>query len=335
MVAVIGTLLALLVFFALFGIFVVEFVPLWMTDNEAQFTNYAATSFAQFKGGIDTQYALGGPPALGTTFTLTSNGVPLFAQGTQGVLNFVPQTCTNGFYVRGTTGASPSNYGQPVSPSFCVFENQSISAGPGGSRPFFLSAASGTLQMFLPNRYYTSETFYFEDDGVIQMQEPGYQVLAFPPPFNVTRIASNTTVTSSFLQLYGNATTVISQGSEELYSHLRYTQDVTSNGYNTTARAFKPFNYTFEVGTEFPCAWARFLRSQMNASGLPYALNPTAGTTSYNWTDPVNHTATVPYVGSCNNPFGMTVVLILNIFSLSYVNLFYAGAQVTIGIGGT
>jgi len=54
-VAVIGTLLALLVFFALFGIFLTQYVPLWMTDNEAQFTAQAGTSFAQLKSFVDSQ----------------------------------------------------------------------------------------------------------------------------------------------------------------------------------------------------------------------------------------------------------------------------------------
>jgi len=340
-VAVIGTLLALLVFFALFGIFLTQYVPLWMTDNEAQFTNAAATSFAQFKGDIDSQYALGLPPSLGTPFTISSGGVPLIAQPTEATLSFLAQTCPGGFYSKGGTGATVANYGQPVDPAYCIFENQTLSTGPGGSRSFFLNAASGVLQMQLPNRYYTSETFYFENDGVIQAQSPGYQVMAFSPPFNVTRLAGNTTVYSSFLQLYGNATTVIGQGSEEVYSHLRYTQQIESNGkqVSPTNLTLRPFNYTFELGTQYPCAWSSFLRATMNVSGLPYVVSPTwsgtgTNTPSYNFTNPVGHAQTLPYTGGCYNPTSATTLLVVNLFQVNYANLFYAGVQVNMGVGG-
>jgi len=336
-VAVIGTLLSLLVFFALFGIFLTSYVPLWMTDNEAQFTNDAAASFLQLKAGIDSQYALSLPPTLGTPFTVSSQGIPLIAQPTQGTLTFLPQTCPSGFYTKGTVGANSGNYGQPVNPAYCVWQNQTLSTGPGGSTPFYQKVASGILQMQLPNRYYSQQLFYFEDDGVIQTQAQGYQIMAFSPPFNVTRLAGNTTVSSSFLQMYGNSTSVIGQGSQEVYSHLRFTQVVASNGKATSPSnsTLRPFNYTYEIGTQFPCAWAKFLQAQMNVSGVPYHLNPTLGVSSYNFTNPVTHTATLPYVGSCYNPTGATTVIALNLFAVNYATLFYAGVQLTVGVGST
>jgi hypothetical protein len=338
-VAVIGTLLSLLVFFALFGIFLTQYVPLWMTDNEAEFTNNAATSFIEFKGGVDTQYALGLPPTLGTAFTISSAGVPLIAQATEGTLTFLPTTCpgVNGvsFYHPHVSGATAANYGQPVNPAYCVFENQTLSNGPGGSGPLYETVATGVLQMQLPNRYYSSQLFYFEDDGVIQTQSQGYQVMAFSPPFNVTYLAGNTTVHSSFLQLTGNATTVIGQGSEEVYSHLRFSQFLTSNGKATslTNPTLRPFNYTFEIGTQYPCAWSKFLWSQMNASGLSYHFASTYPSPSYNFTNPVSLVRTVPYTGSCYNPTGTTTVIVVNVNAINYATLFYAGAQVTVGVG--
>jgi len=338
-VAVIGTLLALLVFFALFGIFLTQYVPLWMTDNEAQFTNSSATSFAQFKGGVDTQYALGVPQLLGTPFTLSSGGVPLIAQPTESVLNFLPNSCPGGFYVRGMTGASTTNFGQPVIPGYCVFENQTMSTGPGSSPRLYEQAASGILQMALPNRYYPSQLFYFEDDAVVQVQSGTHNIMAVAPPFNVTRLAGNTTVTSSFLQLYGNTSTVIAQGSEEIYSQLRFTQEITSNGnqrLNSIGQTIFPFlNYSFEVGTEYPCAWASFLQSQMNVSGLPFVTHPSATQQGYNYTYLASTTqaATIPYTGACYSPSGATTVLEVNLHAINYANLYYAGVQVTVGIG--
>ena len=300
-------MLALLVFFALFGIFLTQYLPLWMNDNEAQFTSSVATSFAQYKADVDSQYTLDGPPVLGTPFTTSSQSVPLIAQPTEGSLRFLSQACPAGFSLK---------TGQPVNTAFCVFENQSMSIGPGGSGPYYLSVPTGVLSMQLPNRYYSVEMFQYEADGVVQVQSGIQQFMAFAPPFNVTRLAGNTTVASSFLQLYGNSTTVVAQGSEEVYSHLRYSEYLSSNGNKASAT----FTYTFEIGTQYPCAWYRFLSTQLNGSGVPstqYSLTSTP--TSY----------------SCFNPSGGTTILTLALTSVNYATLFYAGVQVNIGVGGT
>ena len=322
-VAVIGTLLALLVFFALFGIFLTQYVPLWMTDNESAFTSGALTSFAQFKSDVDTQYVLGAPPTLGAPFAVSSDGIPLLAQPTEGTLTFTPNTCPGGFYLPTTSGETSTNLGQPTNPAYCVFENQTIQYGPGGSGKYYQSVATGILSMQLPNRYYPPEYLQYEADGVVQVQSGGYQIVAFAPPLNITSLAGNTTVSATFLQLYGNATSVITQGSQEVYSHLRYAQHITSNGIPTA----RSFSYSFEIGTQYPCAWSQFLQSQMNVSGVPAA--------QYNWTNPVTHVATVPYAGSCASAAGVTTVLALNLKAVNYVSLYYAGTLVTVGIGSS
>jgi len=334
-VAVVGTLLALLVFFALFGIFLTQYVPLWMTDNESQFTSQTSTSFAQFKSYVDSQYLIGGPATYGTPFTISSQGVPLLAQPTQGTLVFLPTTCPGGFYAKGGSGATAANYGQPVVPGFCVFENITLSTGPGGSGQYSQHLPSGVLEMQLPNRYFSSQTFYFEDDGVIQSQGGAQQIMAVPPPFNVTTVGQNTSVTTSLLQLYGNASTIIGQGSEQVFSHFRYSQTVVSNG-RVSKSGIQPLNVTFEIGTQNPCAWQRQLWSQMNVSGLPYVLNPTKGVSSYNWTNPVTRAVTVPVANTaCTSSSGATTIIAVNMNAVDYATVFYAGVQLVLGVGGT
>jgi len=306
-VAVVGTLLALLVFFALFGIFLTQYLPLWMTDNESAFTSSTGTSFAQFKADVDTQYVLGVPPTLGVPFAISSQGIPLLAQPTQGTLNFFPQTCPGGF--------SPAT-GQPVNPAYCVFENQTIKPGFGGVGVNSFEVTTGVLNMVLPNRYFTGESFSYEADGIVQVQSSSYQLMAYAPPFNVTRLASNTTVSASFLQLYGNSTSLVGQGSEEVYSHLKFAQHLAYNGYNSATKKFQAFNYTFEIGTQFPCAWSKFLQTMMNSSGIA------RGNYTFN-----------PYTGSCATALGATTELTLSLPAVNYASLFYAGTVVTVGIG--
>lgn len=337
MVAVVGTLLALLVFFALFGIFLTQYVPLWMTDNESEFTSEAATSFAELKSYVDSQYLSGGPSVYGTPFTMSSASVPLLAQPTVASLIFLPTTCPGGFYAKGVSGASAKNYGQPVVSTFCVFQNVTLSTGPGGSGNYTQHVETGVLEMVLPNRYYSPETFYYEDDAVVQSQGGAQQVVAVPPPFNVTTVGTNTSVTTSFLQLYGNASTVIAQGSQQVFSHLRYSQVVSSNG-KVVAGVVLPFNVSVEIGTQNPCAWQQLLWSQMNVSGMSYMLNPSPTSTAptYNWTIPGTNVKSVPVANSvCASGNGLTTIIALNMHAVDYATVFYAGVQISVGVGGT
>jgi hypothetical protein len=320
-VSVIGTLLALLVFFTLFGIFLTQYLPLWMTDNEAQFTTQAEYSFALLKSNVDSQYQFptGTPATLGTPFVVSSQGVPLLAQPTEATLVFLPSTCPSGFYAKGVSGATSANYGMPVNAAQCVFTNVSFSTGPGGSGYFSQHIATGTLEMILPNRYFTPQVFYFEDDGVIQYQQGGYQIMSVNPPLNVTENGGNLTVTSSLLQLYGNASTYIGQGSQDVYSHSRYSQSAVSNGiYVAHNNSQIPFVYTFQIGTQYPCAWSAFLQKTMVNSGVP----------------PASYTLT-PYSGACYNPSGATTDLTLKVSNVDYSVLYYAGVQLSLGVGGT
>jgi hypothetical protein len=320
-VAVIGTLLALLVFFTLFGIFLTQYLPLWMTDNESQFTAQADYSFALFKSNVDSQYQFPGgtPQSLGTPFIVSSQGIPLLAQPTQATLVFLPTSCPAGFYQKGTTGATASNYGQPINSAACVFANTTLSRGPGGGGLYSQKIATGVLEMNLPNRYFSAEQFYFEDDAVIQTQSGGYTFMAVNAPLNVTDNAKNITVTASLLQLYGNASTFIGSGSQDVYTHYRFSQQVTSNGVYVPANSsYLPYVYTFEIGTQYPCAWSPFLVHVMQGSGVP--------TASYSFT---------PYAGSCSNPSGITTDLTLKIYNVDYSSLFTAGVQVSLGVGGT
>ena len=343
-VAVIGTLLALLVFFALFGIFLTQYVPLWMTDNEAAFTASAQASFAQLKAGIDAQYVLGGPQSYGTPVVISSNGIPLLAQPTQGSLTFLPQNCPgpasktytypSGFYTKGSTGATAANYGQPVNPAYCTFANFTESIGPGGSGKYSQAVMTGVLTFSLPNRYYTPQTFYLEDDAVIQSQGSGNSVMSVPPPINVTRVGGNITVWGSLLQLYGNSSSIIGTGTEPVYSNLRYSQLVTSNGaLSASTGTYTPFTFTYEIGTQYPCAWGSYFNNLLyNQSGLP-----TSGftLTSGLYTSATTVTYFQTQGSSCTNTVGATSVLTVTISNVDYAATYVAGVQIGLGVGAS
>jgi hypothetical protein len=250
-VSVVGTLLALLVFFALFGIFLTQYVPLWMTDNESQFSSQAQASFADLKSNIDTQVALGAPPVFATPFVMASQGIPLIAQPTSATMNFIP--------------AQPG-----------VYTNVSTNVGPGGGKAFWQNFSLGTLQLQIPSRYYSAETFQYEDDAVIQSQADTHQILAYPPPITINVTGNQTGLTLVLLQLYGNASQTISTGTQEIYTHF-----ISVQSFSVVRAA--PFTARFQIGTHFPCAWSSFLSSDLASSGLGaahYSLTPSTCTAS-------------------------------------------------------
>ncbi|MCI4347850.1 MAG: hypothetical protein L3J97_04435, partial [Thermoplasmata archaeon] len=128
--AVVGTLLSLLVFLSLFGTFLVFYLPLWMSDNESNFTSGVTASLATLQSNMQLQAETGSPPILSTPFTMSSDAVPLLSVATTGTMAFLPRT----------PGASVSlsipNFLTANSPYVQTF---------GGSL--------GTLLVSLPNRY--------------------------------------------------------------------------------------------------------------------------------------------------------------------------------------
>ena len=284
-VSVIGTLLALLVFFALFGIFLTQYLPLWMTDNESAFTSATEEAMATLQSNINFQIAAGGPPVLTTPFTMASQGVPLLAAPTQGILTF-----------------NPSQAG--------VFANVSMTVGPGGSGPLFRNFSLGSLSMNLPNRYYSSQLFEFEDDAVIQSQSATQQIVAFPPLLSLNTTGTAVSATLSLVQLYGNASQAISTGTQEIASHYLFSQSFTSTGPTGGGT----FNAEFKLGTHFPCAWAPYLGQQLNTSLVPaahYTLTP----------------------NGCSNPNGLVKIVDLKLVNINAFTLVIGTFSLVVGVG--
>jgi len=330
-VAVVGTLLALLVFFALFGVFLTQYVPVWMTENESVFSDQAATSFALLKSDVDAQYSLGGPASYVTPFVMSSQAVPLLAQPTQAQLTFLPNNCPGNFTANGA----------PKVPSACVFQrvvmNVNTTVKPFQDHPFNQTSAVALFQMFLPNRYYPTVGYVFEDDAVFQTQLGGHQTVADPPPLNITKVGSNTTVQTSFLELFGNSTSYTGQGSKDVFTHLEFTQPVSSLGhFETVSRAPIPFNLTYEVGTRNVCGWYSFLHTLAVTSGLTSysSLSPPAPPTpGYNLT--TSFSPVPPSSSVCINSGAATYDLTLIVYNVSYATLAYAGVQLGLSQGGS
>jgi hypothetical protein len=286
-VSVVGALLALLVFFALFGIFVTQYVPVWMNDNEAEYTAQVQASFAQLKQNIDLQTTLGGPQVLSAAFPMASQGIPLFASATTATLNYIPHT-------QG------------------VYASVTMQYGPGGQRNFVYNQSLGTLQVSVPNRYFPPQLFVYEDDAVIQSQGSIEQAVTYPPLMAINTSGSYQTVALTIVQLYGNATQVVSTGTDEVYSHYGTLMSFPSNG--SLAAPESPFTVTVVLGTQQPCAWATFLNATLTQSGLPagsWTLSPS----------------------TCVSSTGNSVPVKLVFTELTNFDLYVATSTIVTGIG--
>ncbi|MCI4349019.1 MAG: hypothetical protein L3J93_02210 [Thermoplasmata archaeon] len=243
-VSVIGTLLALLVFFALFGVFLTQYLPLWMSEDEETLAVQTQTSFATLKSDVDLQAAAGGPAVVASPFQMSSQSIPLISQPTVATLSFIPTSA----------GLSAS---------------VTMTPGPGGSVSAFTQSINlGILTMQLPNRYYSPQTFSFENDAVVQGQGATQQILDFPPAFAINQTGPGTSVTAGLVQLVGSSSQATSVGPQEVFSHFLFAETFQSTSPTKTLTALITEN------TFYPCAWETFYSNTIKQAGLdPTALS--------------------------------------------------------------
>ena len=239
---VIGALLVVVIFVAVFGVFLTQTVPVWMNQNETSWTDSAEQSMASFKGDVDLQYSLGASPAYSVPFSLSSSGVPVLASPTQGALVFVP----------GTTSS---------------YANVSLSSGPDGA-PYADNASTGTLTMSLPNRYASPETLAFQNDAVIRVPNGANATIDFTPLFSLHRVAGNTSLALAVIETVGGERSANAPGLQQVLSTLLSRSTVTSHGAAGTNGTFQPFGVTLRIGSAYACAWQAFLADAVSDSGI-------------------------------------------------------------------
>jgi hypothetical protein len=245
--AVVGTLLALLVFLSIFGIFVTEYVPLWMTDNEEAFSNTIASQFGAIKQTMDTLYVSGKTNfAVANPVAMASNGVPVFAQPTEGVLTFTQASAlyTNvTFRLGGSTGWFKQNF------------------------------SSGTVRDQLGDRYYVPMAYSIEGDSVVQTQTPNQQLVLFQPSiianYSGAYEGPRTSLFMTLFSIVGNSssTSTASTGVAEVY-----TTYLSSQSYSGAFRTPVFMNFS----TYNPCAWStswNHTSISLNNSGYSSAPN--------------------------------------------------------------
>ncbi len=242
--AVIGTLLALLVFMTLFGLFLTQFLPIWMTDNEAMLANEVSAQLGQVKQCMDllALYQGSGPRTCSSPVTMQSGGIPIFASPTQGTLAFetLPQLYTNVTFNDTVIG--------PSTPMGNLYQNFS----------------PGEVVMNLPDRYYTPVTYVVTMGGLFQDQGGNQQTLLYQPSIEVTPQGSQVALSMTFYAMYGNSTRLQSTGTNEIY--MTYIGETTYDAGSTAV------NVSFS--TYYPCAWQSYLGAGLKSIGEPVQYSP-------------------------------------------------------------
>ena len=258
--SVVGTILALIVFLSILGLFTNHYVPAMMAANEHQHDNNVVSQFSELKQSVDNLMMYSSSSQITTLsayspVTLGSSGVPMFAVGTQGQMNVIPQD------------------GNSI-PYFTVSFNYQLTNLGVNAVYHLTSSSGGGVVVNIPNRYYVPQTVLYENDAVILGQSNG-QVMVAAPGFSVSTLGgihlnllelSVATPTTTNLSYAGTNTISLSS---HLLSFSKNTYTLVQAGQSTP-------NVNIAIGTPYPLAWLDFFNSTFSQAGLSYGANYTA-----------------------------------------------------------
>ena len=202
--AVIGTIMALLVFLTFLTVLVTTWIPVTMKDNERNHMNDVISQFSDMKGSVDNMMVyttISGKPSLPTyqAVTLGAPGVPAFASPTAGFLSVSPKGSTNSM----------------ITTSFTQGSGSLVTVNGGGS-----------VQMYAPNRYYVQQWVAYENGGMLVKQDDG-QVFRALPSITFTNDSGALNLDLTQIDLIGANSSVGGTGIEGLNLEVVYVDEQT------------------------------------------------------------------------------------------------------------
>ena len=239
--AVIGTIMALMVFMFLFGMIQTQYVPVAMKDTEANHMRTVETQFGQMKYGVDnlilsnrTDYPVYTPVTMG------SDGIPVFASPTPGILSFSPQK-------------------ESLNISFTLYQNVS---GKISSTKLY-GNTSGRIMLYVPNRYYVQEAYIYTCGAVI-LYQPSGSVMKSTPLISIENRSGNITATMNTIRMVGADVSEGGSSTADIYSSLLYT-------YSSSIEANSSFENSslwINITTQFKEAWLDWAKTTFQNGGL-------------------------------------------------------------------
>lgn len=242
--SVVGTILALLVFLSLLGIFMNHYVPSMMAGNEHHHDSLVVTQISNLKQSIDSMmiYYINSQSNTLSSFnpvTLGSAGVPMFATGTQGQLGVIPVSLNK-------------------EPSFSV----SFHYNQSGTMHGFNSVSGGGVVVNMPNRYYVPQSVLYENDAVILGQSGG-QVMLANPGFTISSTKAGISMSLLMMSIVTPASTNATFSGTNTVGLNSKLLAFTQNTFNT-----QDTTLNMTIFTPFATAWESFFNSTFAGAGL-------------------------------------------------------------------
>jgi len=249
--SVVGTIMALMVFLAFLSLFINQWVPVMMNDNEATHMTQVINQFGNLKQAIDT-LAVNWPTSEGvnmyTALTMNSAGVPLFAAETPGELA-LRVTKKAGTYGYNVGEFSVKSYGgKPTDPNV----NQNT---------------SGEIWFHSANRQYVEQTVAYENGAIIIAQQEGSSIKG-SPDFTIQKLSSSISLKFVLIKLMGVDTNVGSYLAgaspvEGINTKMLFvTKDPTNGGVINYQNNYK--NVSINITTDHYKGWFNYLNNTLN-----------------------------------------------------------------------
>ncbi|OPY34436.1 MAG: hypothetical protein A4E32_00162 [Methanomassiliicoccales archaeon PtaU1.Bin124] len=262
--SVVGTIMALLIFLTFMSIFVTTYIPIWMKDNERGHMNQVQNQFGDLKGKVDNLIAYtstiqmyqsivaGGivstqSTKMYQTFDLGSEGVPIFASQTGGLLTFTPKNHTESgmqimFREKGVT--TPTSF--PADPNDVI---------------------GGKLVFYGPNRYYVEQWISYENGGIIVKQPDGETFRAAPTITLDWNKGAFMNVTVTEIDMIGEAESVYSLGTVGVNVNIEAV-DLPTNYFVAKGLVDNQYHLFMNMTTEYGAAYYTYFNSTCAAEGL-------------------------------------------------------------------
>ncbi|MEE9150860.1 MAG: hypothetical protein V3U20_03400 [Thermoplasmata archaeon] len=231
--AVIGTIMALMVFLAFISLFVLYWVPVMMEDNEARHMRTVLDQFGDLKVAVDDQILKDNKNS--TPFSpikLGADGVPMFERESPGELSLR----LNSEFFNCTFQDSGED----------IFEN-----------------TSGSIDLVVYNRFYVMQTLIYENGAVFIHQKQG-DVLKVEPTFNVEVEGDNVRLSATLISLlHDNDNSIAGIGLEGVTTRLYYTDRWTYTNITSPNRGV-----TFNISSRYTDAWNKYYDGALSNAGL-------------------------------------------------------------------
>ncbi|MCK5037648.1 MAG: hypothetical protein KAS16_00980 [Thermoplasmata archaeon] len=246
----IGTIMSMMIFLTLLSMFMNQYVPIWMEDNEATHMSNVEAQFSTLKHSVNLQILSGMlgsyDVSLYSPITLGAQGIPMFAAPTMGQLSINPDSSTSGCEVSWmynmSSGGSP-----PVYTSEMLWSN-----------------SSGNVKLLVPNRYFVPQTIVYENDAIILSQAEGELVKA-PPQITLRQEGSRYNMIITQVTFIGKNQSFNGFDTRGITTYLRSATTSTfndANSYIPTTDALTG-NITLNQTTQYGDAWFTYLNSTM------------------------------------------------------------------------